>query len=104
MPKTLPPYPDSIGKVGSLLTSDGYRYRFTITDEIVRPQTGFPAKLLCLQHIEFEDGKKELRLGYFIISKKPKRLGRWVWGRYAALIPAKDFGWLVRQAQKRRWI
>ena len=38
------------GKARSLLTvPDGYRYRFTISDEIIRPQTGMPDKLLCLR-------------------------------------------------------
>ena len=102
-PKRIPPYPNSIGKSGSLTTIDG-NYGFTIADKIVRPPTGMPEKLLCLQRIEFEDGKKELRLAYFIIGKKPKRRGKWVWGQYCTFIPPKDFKALVLEAQKRRWI
>jgi hypothetical protein len=103
--KSLPPYPSSIDKARSLVTvPDGYRYRFTITDEIVRPQTGMPEKLLCLQRIKFEDGKEEVRLGYYIIGKKPKMLGKWVWGQYCTFMPLKDFKALVRAAEKKGWI
>ena len=58
-----------------------------------------------MQRIEFqEDGRIQLRLGYYIIGKKPKVLGRWVWGQYAALLPLGDFGRLVQQAEKKGWI
>jgi hypothetical protein len=83
---------------------DGYKYKFTVTDEIVRLQTGMPDKLLCLQLIEFEDRKKEVRLGYYIIGKKPKMRGKWVWGQYCTLLPLADFRALVQSAERKGWL
>jgi len=101
----LPPHPTSINKPRFLITvPDGYRYRFTVTDEILRPQTGTPEKLLCLQRIKFEDNKEEIRLGYYIIGKKPKMRGKWVWGQYCTLLPLSDFRELVRAAEEKGWI
>jgi hypothetical protein len=69
------------------------------------PQSDLPEKILCLQRIEFqEDGRIEVRLGYYIIGKKPKMRGRWVWGQFAALMPLRDFEALIRQAERKGWI
>jgi hypothetical protein len=76
---------------------------FQVTDQVARPQSDKPKKLLCLQRIEFDDGGRiELRLAYYIIGKKGKVRGRWVWGQYATFLPAKDFAALVRGARKKR--
>jgi len=65
---------------------------YRITDQVAQPQSDKPKKLLCLQRIAFDDdGRIELRLAYYIIGKKGKMRGRWVWGQYAAFLPAKDF-------------
>lgn len=72
----------------------------------------FGGKILCLQRLEFhpeghlrgKPTKVEVRLGYYIIGKKPKMRGKWVWGQFAALMPIKDFRHLVREAKKRGWI
>jgi hypothetical protein len=78
---------------------------YTITDEIRRRESGMREKILCLQRIEYnEDHRVQIRLGYYIIGKKPARKGRWVWGQYAALLNLKDFQHLVRSAEKRGWI
>ena len=72
----LPQHPSSINKPRFLITvPDGYRYRFTITDEILRPQTGMPEKLLCLQHIKFEDGKQEIRARLLHYRKEAEDAG-----------------------------
>ncbi len=99
-----PALPSNINKRGSLAhPPDGHKTPFTITDEIQRIQTGFPQKVICLQRIRFDYGAEEIRLAYYIIGKKPKRLGSWVWGQYAALMPLEDFKWIVREAEKKGW-
>ena len=94
-----PPYPSNIGKRGTMVfPPDGVRRRFTITDEIRKLQSDNRDKLIVLQRIRFERGRKEIRLGYYIIGKKPKMKGRWVWGQFAALMPLRDFRVLIRRA------
>lgn len=82
----------------------GIRLRFTITDEIRKFQSDNRDKLIVLQRIEFEHGRKEIRLGYYIIGKKPKMKGRWVWGQFATLMPLRDFKTLIHRAVKRGWL
>lgn len=75
----LPPFASRIGRGGALRDRvTGSRFSFTITDEITRPQSDLPSKIICLQRVRFEDDREEVRLGYFIIGKRPRMLGKWV--------------------------
>lgn len=90
-----PPPPNHIGK----------RYgSYKIVDEIHIFQRHSRTKLIYLQKIELENGKEELRLGYFIIGKKPAMRGRWVWGQYATFLPVQDFKKIYSMAKKKRWL
>jgi len=57
-------------------------------------------KIFVLQEILFKDGKKELRLGYYIIGKKPRAKGKWVWGQFCPFFPKKDLIKLIEKAKK----
>jgi hypothetical protein len=100
----LPALPSKKGARGSIVHPDGSRWPFTVTDEIVIEQSDLPEKRICLQRINFGGAKEELRLGYYIIGKKPRMLGKWVWGQFAPLIPMADFEKLVHQAISRGWV
>lgn len=77
---------------------------FEILDEILMPQSGAKNKRLCFQKIMFTKDKRiELRLGYYIIGKKPKMRGKWVWGQFSMMIPIKDFIVLIEEAKSRGW-
>ena len=103
--QSLPALPSRIGKRGVLRDPiNGSPYSFTVTDEITLPQSELPSKIICLQRIAFEDGRQEVRLGYYIIGKRPRMLGKWVWGQYAALLPLEDFKAIIRQAEKKGWL
>lgn len=101
----LPPWPTRKGRRG--VTRDAVTRKesyFQIVDEIMFPQSGLPSKLICLQRLQFEeDDRIELRLGYYIIGKKPAMRGRWVWGQYATLLPADDFYRLIQEVHRREW-
>jgi hypothetical protein len=72
--------------------------------EIRRFQSNLPSKILCLERIIFEEENRiELRLGYYIIGKKPRMKGKWVWGQYAAMIPVEDFKNLFEEAKTEGW-
>jgi hypothetical protein len=83
---------------------DGRILKFTVIGEITHPQAGSDgSKVLYLQQLEFEDGHTELRFCYYILGKKPKMLGKWVFGQFAPITPPADFYVLVAEAEKRGW-
>jgi hypothetical protein len=99
-----PPPPSHIGNPGALTFPDGSQQHFTIADEISRPHTGVDTKIIYLQLLRFdEDGRKQVRVAYYVIGKRPKMLGHWVWGQYATMMPPEDFKWLIRRAEEKGW-
>ena len=101
----LPPLPTNIGKHRRLKDINGVIKQFTILDEVSFSQSTNKKKAIYLQHIQFtEDGRIELRLGYYIIGKKPKVLGKWVWGQFATMLPTEDFCKAYRLAQEKGWL
>lgn len=101
----LPPLPKNIGKHGRVKTINGVIKQFTIQDEVSFPQSNNKKKAINLQRIQFiEGGRIELRLGYYIIGKKPKVLGKWVWGQFATMLPTEDFCKAYRLAQEKGWL
>jgi hypothetical protein len=101
-----PPLPPSrVGKRGTArFPPDNHRRGFIVTGEIRRRQSNIPSKLICLQQLRWDDGRTEFRLAYYIVGKKGRARGRWVWGQYATMIPAADLRYLVREARQRGWI
>jgi len=101
---TYPENPNHVDTKGKTVDPDGTISKYTIVDEIIIPQSDAPQKLIYLQKIVFDDKKVELRLCYYIIGKKPKMKGRWVFGQYATFLPQKDFKTIVNKARKKGWI
>lgn len=102
---TTPPYPNKKGKKGKGTDIDGLSFSFVILDEIIRPQSTNPSKLIYLQRIQFEsDGRIELRLAYYIIGKKPRMAGKWVFGQYATMMNPEDLAFLITEASARGWL
>jgi len=100
-----PPLPRNIGKRRTITDIDGNKQHFTVLDEITRVQSTYPDKVIYLQRLQWEnDGRIELRLAYYIIGKKPKMEGRWVWGQFATMIPVEDFQAIIREATRKGWI
>jgi len=96
----IPPLPSTIGKRGSYLDPDGTRLHFTVVDEIRQEHATF---IYVLQLLRFDMGVEELRLGYYVLGKKPRFRGRWVWGQYAMSIAIEDFKVLIEEAQQKGW-
>lgn len=85
---------------GSIININGKRKNFTIGKYVTLEQSDYPEKIFVLQEIIFEDGKKELRLGYYIIGKKPRSRDKWVWGQYCPFFPKQDLIKLIEKAKK----
>lgn len=91
----------TIKNSGSLVDINGKRKKFRIGKYVTLRQSDCPEKIFVLQEILFEDGKKELRIGYYIIGKKPRVKGRWVWGQYCPFFPKQDLKKLIEKAKKK---
>jgi hypothetical protein len=39
---------------------------------------------------ESTSGKKEVRIGYYIVGKRGRYQGKWAWGQFCPFIPQKD--------------
>lgn len=100
-----PALPDNVGRRTKWKSIRGELREVTIVGEIRRIQSNNPHKVICLQQLRFDHtGEVEFRLGYYMIGVKPRMRGRWTWGQFAVLIPARDFTWIIRQAQRLGWI
>jgi len=98
-------YPDNIGKRRRFIAIDGRHVFMTIKDEIVHPQGKPPhTKLIYLQKLCFEeDSRTEYRFTYYMQGHKGKTRGRWVFGQYSLVLPAKELSRLLKEAKKRGW-
>jgi|SRR5208282_3604087 len=100
-----PPPPNNLWKIVKAKHPDGRTRLHKIVSELHTYQKGSKTKLIYLQKIMLENGKEELRLGYYIISKKKGRMfGRWVWGQYATFLPACDLRKIVKMATAKGWL
>jgi hypothetical protein len=95
--------PSNIGKRKTITDITGEKQYFTVLDEVTQVQSTAPDKVIYLQQLQFEDRHIELRLAYYIIGKKPKMAGKWVWGQYATMIPVKDFQAIINKANEKGW-
>jgi hypothetical protein len=84
---------------GRLTDINGVKRRFKINRSVSLPQSNYPEKTFVLQEIEFEDGKQEIRVGYYIIGKKPKMKDKWVWGQFCPIFPRDDLRKLIEKGR-----
>jgi hypothetical protein len=87
-------------KHGSLTDINGVKKKFKINRTVSLPQSNYPKKTFVLQEIEFEDGKQEIRVGYYIIGKKPKMKDKWVWGQFCPMFPKVDLEKLIEKGRE----
>ena len=99
----LPDPPNNVGKSGRAKHPDGTYFDFKVVDEIRLFQSTYPQKVIYLQRLQFDDQRIELRLGYYVIGKKPKMAGRWVWGQFATMLPKEDFAKVISLAKEKSW-
>lgn len=96
-----------VPRKGTIHAIDDSRRTFVIEDEIVckqRVKERNTRKRICLQKIRFEDNQRvEYRFCYYMLGLKPGAKGRWVFGQYALMIPAKNLAYLLAEARKKKW-
>ena len=63
-----------------------------------------PGKIVKAQMIEFEQGRREVRVAYWIEGKKESVRGTWVFGQFATTMSLETWGRLLREVSDRDWI
>jgi len=82
---------------------DGRQNPYTVTDEITEMQN--EEKAIYLQKLKFDDGRTELRLAYWIIGSKGKRMsGKWTYGQSATMLPREILESIIEKAITKGWI
>lgn len=83
---------------------NGIKEKRALGNVVFQQASESPEKVFVLQEVESnsakEKGQKSLRIGYYIIGKKEKMRGKWVWGQYAPFITDKDLKILIEKAEK----
>lgn len=97
-----PSWPINIGKIRKIKSIHDKPIEFTIIDEIVIPHGS--GKLIYFQQLRHGPSKQiEFRLCYYMLGVKESRRGKWVFGQYALMTPAREFRKLLAEAKKRKW-
>ena len=99
--KRYPVLPPSIGKVAKQKVVRRYE-DWKIKDEIRVAQNN--DKIVVLQLLESGKGPKELRLAYYIIGKRKRVKGKWVWGQFCTILPKATFRKVIKKAMKKGWV
>jgi hypothetical protein len=77
--------------VGPHLDINGNQHHWEIAKCALKPQSDYPEKIFSIQLMkESSSGKKEVRIGYYIVGKKDKYKNKWAWGQFCPFIPQKD--------------
>lgn len=90
----------NIKKSGQIIDINGKEKKFKIGKYVTLTQSTYPGKIFVLQEILFEDGKKEIRVGYYILGKKPRMKDKWTWGQFCPFFPKEDLIDLIKKAKK----
>lgn len=74
------------------LQQHNYRWKVFMLERLCRVWTAEETDGL---HDATAEGDTEYRLGYWIVGKKGRARGKWVWGQYCPMIPAADLPRLI---------
>ena len=102
MSRKYPSLSPNINKQARLKNQDGGYEYWTIVDEVREQQNR--EKVIVLQLLQSDDRRKELRLAYYIIGKKPRMKDKWVWGQFCTMTPSRVFRRIIEKAVGKGWI
>ena len=99
-------------KGGKMIDIDGVKRIFETGQYVLQPSCLYPDKVFIFEEIcrkwrsKDEKGKEQklFRLGYYIIGKKPRFRGKWVYGQYNPFITKKDMNKLMKKAKRNKMI
>ena len=88
-----------INKKGQMTDINGKKVNFEVKKQVTLRQSTYPEKIFVVQELQFNDGGNEIRVGYYIVGKKPRVRGKWVWGQFCPLFPRQDLVKLIKKAK-----
>ena len=97
-------------KCARITDRNGKKQKLEILNHVTQQASELKDKVFVLdelKHWKKSVRKKDfkiLRLGYYIIGKKPKARGKWVWGQFCPFIALKDLKKILRKAEKKGMI
>ena len=84
-----------------------YREAWTFTKQSNLPEKVFIIERFrkettegTLAYRNWKKGDIEYRIGYYIVGQIGRARGRWVWGQFCPIIPAKDLKSLFKKAKQ----
>jgi len=81
-------HPLRIWMFGQVIPKDKSKVRHYEVGRLVwGQQSDSPEKVMIIEELQWEDGRKELRFCYRILTHKT---GAWHWGQYALMTPRSD--------------
>jgi len=99
-----PPLPSRLNKTTKTKNIDGNPFEFKIVEEEIFPAPSNSRKAFCLHKIRHASGKEEFRIGYYMISQRPRMKGKWAWGQYAPIMTAEEMRMIFERAKAKGWI
>jgi hypothetical protein len=99
-----PPLPSRIGKTTRRETIDGSPMVYTVEDEQVFLAPSNPRKAFCFQKLQFQDGREEYRICYYMIAQKPRMKGKWAFGQFAPMMTAEEMRLIFHKARAKGWL
>lgn len=97
-----PPPPTHIGEKKEIEDRDRNVVGYTIKDEIIEMQN--EEKAIYLQLLEFDNGRNEYRLAYWMIGGQERRMaGKWTFGESAPMVPKDTFEKIIKKAIEKGW-
>ena len=88
-----------INKKGRIIDINGKKINFEVKKQVTLKQSTYREKVFVLQELQFENGKKEIRIAYYIVGKKGRAKGKWTWGQFCPIFPRKDLIDLIKKAK-----
>lgn len=82
------------------------RRPYARTKAIWGQQSDDSDKVILIEELLWDDGRKEIRLGYYTTTadSAPKRSGVWTWGQFALMAPEADLKELLAFAKEKGFL
>ena len=74
---------------------------YKVIDEEVFLAPSNKNKAFCLHKLQFDDGREEFRIAYYMIAHKPRMKGKWAYGQFAPMMTSKELALILQKAKSK---
>jgi len=100
--RAYPELESTVGHTARLKNINGDYEEWEVIDEVRVQQN--EEKIIIHQKLKAQDDSIELRLGYYIIGKKPRNRNKWVWGQFCTMMPTNVFEQIIQLTRDKGWL